>query len=229
MGHGGDRAASRDRQAMRRPIGLSAKEVIEWYTVVDEVTGCWEWQAFKHKGYGKVGFEGKCWRAHRLAYVAWVGPIPEDLVLDHFVCDNCGCANPEHVRPVTHLENSLRSDTSLGAVNTAKTHCPYGHPYAGANLAKNGSQRACRVCKVKRSTAINRRNGCLPRALLTHCKRGHPYAGANVYTTKRGRWCVTCRNLLKQRYRAKKAGFVELWPRMRDALAYRARLHELAR
>lgn len=196
---------------MRRPDGLSAQEVIEYYTRVDPITGCWEWQAGKSKaGYGIVGFEGRCWFAHRLSYTTFVGPIPEELVLDHFKCTNPGCCNWEHVRPVSHLENALRSDTSVAALNTAKTHCSKGHPLSGENLVETGSaglghqrQRACRICRKRIATVINRRNGFKPHVFLPHCKRGHPYSGSNLYMHDGKRHCKQCRNLAVDTYRAR--------------------------
>ncbi len=240
---------SHSKHREQRPPGMSAREVIKWHTIVDPVTGCWEWQAGKRKGYGWVGFEGRCWPAHKLSYEAWVEPVPEGLLLDHFKCDNPGCANPEHVRPVTHFESLLRNDKTTTAINTAKTHCPRGHPYVGHNLVLVGRGRACRECKRRVAEAINRRNGFLPRVIVTHCKRGHPYAGANVYMSKGQRSCKRCRNLACQRYRARRdmeanakawradvaraivadGCQVDTWARLRDALAYRARLRELVK
>ena len=86
---------------------------------------------------------------HRVAYEAAVGPIPEGLQLDH-LCRNTLCTNPAHLEPVTCRENLLRGNT-LQAANAAKTHCPYGHPYAGENLRvrrlkSGGLGRSCREC-----------------------------------------------------------------------------------
>lgn len=196
-----------NRHGTRRPIGMSKREVIEYYALVDEVTGCWEWQAFKLKGYGKIGFDGRTRRAHCLAYEAFIGLIPDGedgkpLPLDHFKCNNPGCCNPEHVRPVSHRENVLRSDTSVSALAAAKTHCPRGHPYSGDNLVSNGLVRGCRTCRRRVSTLRNRRNGMKPRVLVTHCKRGHPYSGDNLYVHKGDRYCKQCKREAGRRYRA---------------------------
>lgn len=38
-----------------------------------------------------------------------------------------------------------------GSWNRAKTHCPFGHPYAGRNLLVNcHGWRECRRCRVRR-------------------------------------------------------------------------------
>lgn len=69
-------------------------------------SGCWEWAGFTHgrMGYGCIKIKGRKRAAHRIAYEALVGPIPEGLKLLH-TCDNPLCCNPEHLRPGTQTEN----------------------------------------------------------------------------------------------------------------------------
>ena len=70
--------------------------------------GCWLWTgATTDKGYG-VFWDGKLGRAHRWAYTHWRGPIPEGLTLDH-LCQVKACVNPDHLEPVTALENYRRA------------------------------------------------------------------------------------------------------------------------
>jgi hypothetical protein len=90
--------------------------------------------------------------AHRVAYVLSVGPIPKGLTIDH-LCRNRGCVNPTHLEAVTQRENTLRSPIALAALNAAKTHCPKGHPYSGANVELRGRSRGCRSCHQERSRA----------------------------------------------------------------------------
>lgn len=73
--------------------------------------GCWEWRASRRGyGYGEIliGPGKKKAPAHRVMYEYFVGPIPEGLELDH-LCENPRCVRPDHLEPVTHSENGLRS------------------------------------------------------------------------------------------------------------------------
>ncbi len=99
---------------------------------------------------------------HRWRYEHEIGPIPEGLELDHFVCDNGagGCCNPHHCRPVTKRENGLRSN-NMGSRNAAKTHCLRGHPLSGGNLYQGRlrrGHRTCRICANAESRERKRRN-----------------------------------------------------------------------
>lgn len=115
--------------------------------------GCWEWVGSRTSaGYGKRWQGGKLWLAHRLVYTQHRGPIPKGMQLDHFACENKGCVNPDHLRPVSARENLLRSN-GMAARNAAKTHCPEGHPLVvgnliPANLRQHG--RACLTCSRER-------------------------------------------------------------------------------
>lgn len=118
---------------------------------LDPVTGCHIWRACKGwDGYGRFTLtHGKQVYAHRYAYERAHGAIPSGLVLDHFVCDRRLCVNPNHVRPATVRENTMRSAVAPAAVNVRKTHCPQGHPYDEANTYVNPQgSRKCRHCAV---------------------------------------------------------------------------------
>ena len=45
---------------------------------------------------------------HRVSYETWVGPIPDDWVVDH-LCSNKRCFNPDHLEAVTQRVNIKRA------------------------------------------------------------------------------------------------------------------------
>ncbi|QBG78459.1 HNH endonuclease [Gordonia phage Walrus] len=96
-------------------------------------TGCWEWRGRRtSSGYGespvRVGDikTGEIF-AHRLAYIAWNGPIPDGLLVRH-QCDNPPCINPDHLLVGTH------SDNTHDAVSRER-HA-HGESHGGAKLTE---------------------------------------------------------------------------------------------
>lgn len=118
-----------------------------WSKVLVCENGCWKWTScIDAYGYAQVWMAGKARRAHRVAYLALIGLVPEGRILDH-LCNKKSCVNPFHLKPTTHRENILRG-SGLAAQNVRKTHCPRGHPLSGANLYRNPTTgyRCCRKC-----------------------------------------------------------------------------------
>jgi hypothetical protein len=84
---------------------MDAQQKIRNTVNVDPNTGCWLWQgAHNRRGYGRLYYSGKDYRAHRLAYVAFVGPIPNNMLVCHR-CDVPQCVNPEHLFLGTAQDN----------------------------------------------------------------------------------------------------------------------------
>lgn len=116
----------------------------------DLATGCWIWTGAKvHHGYGRVRVDGRTLSAHRVVYELLIGPIPEDLVIDH-LCRRPACCNPSHMEPVTQAENVRRGKSLI-------THCPKDHPYDEPNTlivtTPTGTRRVCRTCNRERARA----------------------------------------------------------------------------
>ena len=111
--------------------------------------GCWEWTAAKMRaGYGELSINGKGGQyAHRELYEYMVGPIPDELELDH-LCMNKSCVRPDHLEPVTHKENMRRWQTQ----RAARTHCERGHEWTEDNISTdNRGRQECLTCKRRRS------------------------------------------------------------------------------
>lgn len=98
-----------DAPIRTRAQGLSLEDRFGQY--VDRTVGpdaCWPWRArLSRDGYGRLWDGRYSADAHRIAYTLFVGPVPDDMDLDH-LCRNRGCVNPAHLEPVTHDENLRR-------------------------------------------------------------------------------------------------------------------------
>lgn len=140
------RGAPRKRKyaANRVAWGTPPSERIKHHVVVDG-NGCWIWQISTDNGsgYGQITIDHKVYKAHRVSYEAFVGPIPTGLQLDH-LCRVRKCVNPEHLEPVTPLENTHR-----GVGHGSETECPQGHEYSPENTyVTTANRRHCRTCRA---------------------------------------------------------------------------------
>jgi hypothetical protein len=72
-------------------------------------TPCWIWLGQTVKGYGRIKFMGLTFAAHAMFYRQMHKGFNYKLELDH-KCKNKACVNPDHMEPITHAENLLRSD-----------------------------------------------------------------------------------------------------------------------
>jgi hypothetical protein len=142
---------------------LAAPVVDRIIKLVDFTGDCWLWQGDQVRGgYGRVStgqVNGRSKRGpvHRVLWEALVGPIPDGLELDH-LCRDARCVNPDHLEPVTHQENVLRSDNAA-AINARKTHCVNGHALEGHNIyvpPKRPDRRYCRTCQNQRGREVAR-------------------------------------------------------------------------
>lgn len=109
---------------------------------------CWLWIGGKNtNGYGAVKINRVQLAAHRVAYTIMVGPIPDQLTIDH-LCRNRLCQNPEHLEAVTHRENCLRAVPYRKNMKD-RTHCNHGHSLKIHGYHKkrgHWNHFACRLC-----------------------------------------------------------------------------------
>ena len=74
--------------------------------IVECKSGCHEFTGARDsEGYGNFWDEGVCKKAHRFAWEAWYGPIPEGQLVLH-KCDNPSCCNPGHLFLGTDQDNA---------------------------------------------------------------------------------------------------------------------------
>lgn len=81
--------------------------------------GCWMFTGTidEINGYGRIGFRGRNWVAHRAFHTIWRGEIPNGVQLDHIChdprscaggpsCPHRRCCNPYHTEHSTPAGNS---------------------------------------------------------------------------------------------------------------------------
>jgi len=126
-----------------------------WSKVQPQPDGCWEWQGATTTGYGRfhIAHGHPLMLAHRYSYTTLVGPVPDGLDLDH-LCRNRRCVRPDHLEPVTHRENLLRSPLTWAARRSAQTHCVHGHEFTPENtFRQHHGTRGCRTCRNRKARA----------------------------------------------------------------------------
>lgn len=83
---------------------MSLAERLAFYSTRGQ-NDCVHWTGnHNEKGYGQLDWQRRTQRAHRLAWIAFRGPIPDGMCVLHR-CDNPGCINVDHLWLGTQLEN----------------------------------------------------------------------------------------------------------------------------
>lgn len=76
---------------------------------VKKTDTCWNWTGGTSgsKKYGKFQFDGHKVSAHRMSMYLWKDFELSDSQSVHHTCSNTLCVNPEHLRPVTSMDNMI--------------------------------------------------------------------------------------------------------------------------
>ncbi len=110
---------------------------------------CVEWdRARVGAGYGAFQEDGAHVYAHRRAWEAFYGPIPEGLVIDH-LCGNPPCINVDHLDVVTQAVNARRGRSRRMEAHRAGT-CTKGHADLYERKDVGNGRFVCRECKRER-------------------------------------------------------------------------------
>lgn len=111
-------------------------------------------------GRARVTIQGTTMAVYQALWLYLRGPLNEGDLLLHS-CDRGdeGCVNVNHLRIGTPSENN-KDAVERGRhrnQNSAKTHCPQGHPYDNDNTrVRPNGQRACRACERERKRHASR-------------------------------------------------------------------------
>lgn len=131
---------------------------------------CLEWTGHKSpKGYGVIGWRGKVYRVHRLAFQLRVGSVGNKEICHK--CDNPACFEPRHLFRGTHLQN-MRDAKEKGRLKTKR-----GNDHPQSKLDDNS------VKLIRRSW-----NGEKPHAQHRLAKRFNVTVGAIGFILARKTW-----------------------------------------
>lgn len=145
-----------------------------WERFVNRTDGCWLWTGGRdHRGYGRFSRHVppddviRSTGAHRFAYEAFVGPIPEGMLVCHR-CDVRHCVNPEHLflgTPKDNTQDALAKGRFVG--NSTR-----GEKKPNA-VVSDADALAIRACRRERMTyaAIAEKFGVKKRVVPNICYR----------------------------------------------------------
>lgn len=122
-----------------------------------KATACWEWteSSRQRAGYGAFWYDGRTRIAHRIAWIAKHGPIPDGLVLRHR-CDNPPCARID-------LHDGNREPSVLGLED--------GHFILGTVIENNTDRD--RQNRGARQVARDNGNAILTEDMVRAIRREH--------------------------------------------------------
>jgi hypothetical protein len=109
-------AATCERLGKALSVRPSLSDLLRFLACIQVVDGHWIWKRRKNpKGYGQFKCFGSCHYAHRIAYVAFKGEIPEGMTVNHKKeCLNPSCVHPDCLELMTVEDNTAEGNRRRG-------------------------------------------------------------------------------------------------------------------
>lgn len=134
--------------------------IAQFWSHIRPGASCWLWRGpvWGSNGYGRMTFNGRRQKAHRIIYQMLGGIIPPGYHVLHR-CDQPRCVNPEHLFLGTHADNMADLVSKGRARNwcTGVAQCKRGHVFTPDNTRLDGRGRQCRACdRIRRRRRHNK-------------------------------------------------------------------------
>lgn len=116
----GERLEAKEQKPPKRKLW---KRIIWNNIIVDPASKCWLWTPRSGEGYARttVPALGRIY-AHRLAWIAYNGEIPENVAVIHVAeCRRRYCVNPDHLR-LAEAEQVVEERNRRGTTATGERH-----------------------------------------------------------------------------------------------------------
>jgi hypothetical protein len=152
-------------------LKAEARARLEARSIPEPNSGCWLWElSLSTSGYGNLSFGGIIVRAHRLAWWAYRGEIPDGK----FVCHRCDirvCCNPDHL----FLGNN--SDNMRDMV-AKQRHKPMLGTTNGGGRRLSREQVAAILADARPSHLAVARDYQVSEAMVRHIRAGRVWSAA---------------------------------------------------
>jgi hypothetical protein len=126
------------------PFNQPLVRLMMWADLGENEDDCWVWQgkSVTKDGYGLISFQDGNVLVHRLMYELVVGPLIDDMEIDH-TCFNRLCIKPAHLEQVTRSVNAQRR-----SARNRKIWCDiHEEPW----VTTAGGWRYCRSCNAQKA------------------------------------------------------------------------------